>query len=226
METILSDRKNHVKLTFRKINENTYQYIRNIGETEVEKTLIMSSNEIGIYPTTPNVTYPEYSEYIYIKFSKEVVVEGNGEVDFFVKAPVGIVLALKNNEVFDGFTLNEKHALYGSLVKGVLTRYFTSKIYFSKPNDLSFSEAAVKVKVINASDEVAKVSRIVFPITGIPVYYGSNGYEAFYTNVAMKIVNHEIAEVTVLDEEPLVNLRKSPIKIGSLKKSFIMEWGI
>lgn len=225
-EAILSDNIGHVKLIFRSIGKGTYQYVREIGESEIENTLITSDNEVGIYPTTPNIIYPEYSEFVYVRFSNEVIIESGGETEFFIKAPVGIVLTLENEEIFDGFTLNEKHALYGSLVKGVLARYFVSKIHFEKPSNIAFGEAVVKVKIANVFDEVANVSKIVFPTTGVPLYYSVDGYEAFYANVIMKVIDRGIAEITVLDEKPFDNLKESPVKIGSPKKSFVMEWGI
>ncbi len=225
-EVTLSNSRSGVELMFKKIGENVFQYRRKIGEVTVEKKLVIHDGVVGIYPTTPNIVYPEYSEYVYVKFLEEIVVESNSKAEFFIKAPLGVALTLSDNKMFDGFTLNEKHALYGSLVKGVLTRYYSSKIYFEKPNDIVFGESAVKIEINNTSNEVAKVGKVVFPATGTSLYYGVDGYEAFYANIIMKIMDQGIAEVIVSEEKPVENLIESPIKIGSPKKSFIMEWGI
>jgi len=224
-EVTLKDIVHRLLISFKRFSQNIFLYKRSIGEHIIEKKLVIKDNTVGIYPASPALVNSEYSEYVYIKLKKGVVIEKDASIFFYVKAPISIALTTSANNVFDTFTFNEKHALYGTLIRGVLTRYMVSDVHLNKPKTF-FGEALVKIHVINSFKKAVEVSRIVFPVTGTPVFYKNGDVESWYGEVILKIIDDETAEVMVSENKPREDLAESPVKAGSLKKSFTMEWGI
>jgi len=185
---------------------------------------------VPLYPVfTPNII----TKYVEIEFEANIVIPGYRNIVSFIKMPVDIgvyVYDEKNNyyliDVFETNTIN--YSLYGSIVEGVIARYYKSPVY----NDLvkpSFGEAVSKIRIINKHEKIVEVGRIVLDAQIIKMYYKPGTWEAYTQEIYMNILSRDKAIITYGKPfvENIVEINDPEgFKPPKLRSSNEMIWGL
>ncbi len=177
-------------------------------------------------------------ECIYLRFSKPVIVDSNDKTVVTAVAPIdyGIIAWSRDQRSYslvDSFpetSVPYKLALYGPPTQGVLCRFFN--VDPERPHGPGL--APIRIKIINETGSVARVSSVVIPLDSVNIFYKPGTWVAMMSNVTMILESNSIASIHP-DSEPLsADFEKSPdIVRGGIspigyvaeRKLFKMIWG-
>lgn len=211
--------------------DGVYRYRRRLGNAEVEK-IFLRDQEIILNPVEPVNLPRSITNYLFIQLSKPIVVEPVSSVEIYTTFPIEIgVFVAKGSilEDIDVFSfLNPKYALYGEPRGGVIARFWQSDVFSKQPNVDPLENGIMKLRIQNLSDYWCEVSKVVFDIYAMKIYYSD---EVVSSIAEMRIHSRKIAETTFLDKPMFEGMRKAielytARKIPILATKFTMEWGV
>ncbi len=214
-------------------NESNLTYIRYCGEKPCVSKKIQGKPRIELIPLYPVFTPSIVTKYVEIEFEDNIIIPRYGVMVFYVKMPVDIgvyVYDEKNNyyliDVFETSIIN--YSLYGSIVEGIIARYYKSPVYSDlvKP---SFGEAVSKIRIINKHEKIVEVGRIVLDAQIIKMYYRPGTWEAYTQEIYMNILSRDKAIITYGKPfiENIVEINDPEgFKPPKLRSSNEMIWGL
>lgn len=217
-------------------NSNVLEYVRKSDKGEVKRRLIYGKPRIILQPTYP-VFYPEYprriTNYILIKLLDEVDVEPSSTIEFHIHIPVDLAVIEESKNTYsflDVIPLTKvKYTLYGSVVDGVIARYYESKVYIE---NLEYTGepglALAKVRVINKSHEWVKITRILVDSIALKLYYRENTWEAYIRLVELTTTTPRAGVVSYgkcFEENVREALDPPELKVPLIQPKTLMPWG-
>ncbi|MDD4300579.1 MAG: DUF432 domain-containing protein [Methanomicrobium sp.] len=211
--------------------ENGLYHYKREGSCGSFETFISPSNgRIHITPVEPVNLPKNITRLLEIEFER-ILISPHSEEKFFMTFPIeiGIFLESINSiEVVDLFSLaNIKYSLYGTPTNGEIVRYHKSSIRKVMQDVDSKKEGVLELNLINNSDSIASVSKIVLDGYGMKIYYDK---DLVSMNAQMKIYQKNSATTEFLNLPLLPDMNKSielymMRNISVLKKYYTMEWG-
>jgi hypothetical protein len=176
-------------------------------------------------------------ECLYLKLSTPIIVDSRDRVAMSLVAPVdyGVVAVGgdKSYNLVDSFpeaSIPYKLALYGPPTQGVLCRFY--RVDLEKPQGPGL--AGVRVRVVNETGEVARVSSIVVPLDRVKVFYKPGTWVAMFNNISMILESRSVASIYPDPEPASADFEESPdvVRDGTRpigyvvgRGEFKMVWG-
>lgn len=220
-EFIIDDER---EFNIKRISSNVYQYERyENNELKLTKIIVSDLLRLGIYPITPQNVPSKYAEYMMIVFDP-IVLENNSSLICYLTMPIEIGITVSNS-IIDVLSLNTtKYSLYGTPERGIICRYYKSKVYTDLQTlyPLPLREAIVSCKLKNYSGSTKSISKIVFPIEGIDLYY--NDIYAYFDMLDITIESKIIDIVNIKIASMEWNANKTNFG-KEAKNTYLMEWG-
>ncbi|MEM0215669.1 MAG: DUF432 domain-containing protein [Archaeoglobaceae archaeon] len=208
-----------------------YCYFRTFRDSKVEK-LIFSDAEVYVNPVEPVNLPKNITNYLYIGFRKPVLIAPVSKAEIYLTFPIEIGVIIKKNGEFEDIDvfsfLNAKYTLYGEPKGGVIARYWESEVFGKIPEVEPFKEGIMKLRISNLSNSWCEVSKAVFDVYGMKIYYNKNAVSSV---AEMRIHSRRVADTSFFDE-PLFGDMKKSIELYSartipiLSTKFTMEWGL
>lgn len=208
-----------------------YRYRRKLGNSEIEK-IFLSDQEVILNPVEPVNLPRSITNYLFIQFSKPVLVEPVSSVEIYLTFPIEIGVFVAKGNVLDEIDvfsfINPKYALYGEPRGGIIARFWQSEVFSNPPNVDFLEKGVMKLRIQNLSDYWCEVSKVVFDVFAMKMYYG----DGIVSSIAeMKIQSRRIAETSFLDKPMFEGMKKAielyaARRIPILATKFTMEWGI
>ncbi|MEM1579363.1 MAG: DUF432 domain-containing protein [Archaeoglobaceae archaeon] len=211
-------------------DEGFLRYHRKLGSEEIEKILVKDS-EIIVNPVEPVNLPKNITNYLLIQFEKPILLEPVSSVEVFLTFPIEIGVFITKNWAFEDIDifslLRPKFALYGEPRGGVIARYWCSGVFSRIPKVDPLENGIIKLKIENLSDSWCEVTKAVFDVYGMKIYYS----ESLVSSIAeLRVHSRRVAE-TIFVDKPLLNGMMKAIelyvakKIPILSTKFTMEWG-
>lgn len=211
-------------------DDDFLNYHRKMGSEEVEKILLKNS-EIILNPIEPVNLPKSITNYLLIQFEKPIILEPASSIEVFLTFPIEIGVFITKNESFEDVDifsfLKPKFALYGAPRGGVIARYWHSGVFSKIPKVDPIENGVMKLGIKNLSDSWCEVTKAVFDVYGMKIYYNEN----LVSSIAeLRLHSRRVAE-TIFVDKPLLNGMMKAIelyiakKIPILSTKFTMEWG-
>ena len=163
-----------------RVSENAFSYFRKNSDGEIiEKMIPVKSEKIKIElaPVRPLNHPARRTNYVFLKFDKEIYLSSNSAASIFVHCPIEIGVFLINDsdkESLDWFTcnsLNSRFGLYGSPDTGTLCKYAEVTLATDMTDSIPYVEGVMKIIIENNLDSGQTISKVIFPITDNSLYY-------------------------------------------------------
>jgi len=176
LELVLPD----TEIKIERVGENAFSYFRKNSDGEIiEKMIPVKSEKIKIElaPVRPLNHPARRTNYVFLKFDKEIYLSSNSAASIFVHCPIEIGVFLINDydkESLDWFTcnsLNSRFGLYGSPDTGTLCKYAEVTLATDMTDSIPYVEGVMKIIIENNLDSGQTVSKVIFPITDNSLYY-------------------------------------------------------
>ena len=208
-----------IKARIAKGKEKSFFYSRVDSEgNQVEK--IIPTNEgkikIEIAPIRP-LNYPaRRTNFVFLKFEKEVFLSEGASTSFLVRCPIEIGIFLihdSHKDSMDSFTCDPsrgRFGLYGSPDTGILCKYFKVPIVTSELDSEIYQNCVIRLSFENQLDRGYSIERVVFPITDHSIYYENE--KAQIDPLQVKLRKRGVVEFAEAAETPFQNMtwNKSP----------------
>ncbi len=211
-------------------SDSFYLYSRDCGGAHREKVITSESGTILIHPVEPLSTPKPVTRFLEIRFPATMM-EPQSEKNLYLTFPLDIGVFIEgkgDTENIDVFSLNSpQYSLYGPSDRGVITRYYESRISGMIPETDPVREGVMKLTLKNSTRSWLEVSRAVFDNTNMSLSYD----EIVAMVGGMDLHNNLVAETSILDR-PLREGMKRSIGLSSGRrifaeqKAFLMEHGI
>ena len=168
------------EIKIERVGENAFSYFRKNSDGEIiEKMIPVKSEKIKIElaPVRPLNHPARRTNYVFLKFDKEIYLSSNSAASIFVHCPIEIGVFLINDsdkESLDWFTcnsLNSRFGLYGSPDTGTLCKYAEVTLATDMTDSIPYVEGVMKIIIENNLDSGQTVSKVIFPITDNSLYY-------------------------------------------------------
>ena len=220
-----------VRITLERHPEH-YVYRRESKGDVVERILLSRKGRLVINPIEPVNLPRQVCNHLEISFKKPVIIEPKFRKTFFLTFPVdiGVFVTGKGDvELIDVFSfVRPKYTLYGDPRNGLICRYWESDPSLPLPSPDPLREGVMRLEVRNADREWAEVSRAVFNVYLMSIYYSD---DLVFSNAEMDILSKKVAETRFILSPLKDGMRKSveiftPRKVPGLSKKFFMEWGL
>ena len=219
------DVENSLDLTFpnntiklEKIGENAFSYIRKDAEENiVEKMIPAKSNQIQVEvaPIRPLNHPARRTNYVFLKFDKEIYLSHNSAASIFVHCPIeiGIFLIHKSDrESLDWVTcnpLNSRFGLYGQPDTGTLCKYAEVSLATDYQDSVPYVEGVMKIVIENTLDSGQTVSKVIFPITDNSLYYENS--KTVIDGIRVTLRKRAVVSIADVKTDPLsTDWTKSP----------------
>jgi len=176
LELVLPD----TEIKIERVGENAFSYFRKNSDGEIiEKMIPVKSEKIKIElaPVRPLNHPARRTNYVFLKFDKEIYLSSNSAASIFVHCPIEIGVFLihdSDKESLDWFTcnsLNSRFGLYGSPDTGTLCKYAEVTLATDMTDSIPYVEGVMKIIIENNLDSGQTVSKVIFPITDNSLYY-------------------------------------------------------
>ncbi|MEM2855635.1 MAG: DUF432 domain-containing protein [Candidatus Nitrosocaldaceae archaeon] len=203
---------------------NSYVYEKYEDEELKESKLIASEDtlKMDILPITPINVPGKYASYMMLEFNP-IILSPKSSFTCYLTMPVEIGVCV-DNTIIDTYSLGyTKYVLYGNPERGIICRYNKSNIYEEIPHLTPLIDAAVRCTLINNTDQLKSISKIVYPIEGADMYY-KDAY-AYFDGVVATIETKFIVDIVSVEVKE-VEWNANKTRLGKqFKSSYIMEWG-
>ena len=173
----------NTRIRFQKISDNAFSYFRENSEGKIiEKIIPVKSDNIKIElaPISP-LNYPaRRTNYVFLKFDKEIYLSENSAASIFVHCPIEIGIFLihnSNHESFDWVTCNpltSRFGLYGTPDTGTLCKYAEVSLASDYDDSISYVEGVMQIVIENTLSFGQTISKVIFPITDNSLYYDNS----------------------------------------------------
>ena len=176
LELVLPD----TEIKIERVSENAFSYFRKNSDGEIiEKMIPVKSEKIKIElaPVRPLNHPARRTNYVFLKFDKEIYLSSNSAASIFVHCPIEIGIFLINGsdrESLDWVTcdsLNSRFGLYGSPDTGTLCKYAEVTLATDMTDSIPYVEGVMKIILENNLTSGQTVSKVIFPITDNSLYY-------------------------------------------------------
>ena len=163
-----------------RIGDNAFSYFRKNADGDiVEKMIPLKSDKIKIElaPIRPLNHPARRTNYVFLKFDKEIYLSSNSAASIFVHCPIEIGIFLihdSDKESLDWFTcdsLNSRFGLYGPPDTGTLCKYAEVTLATDLTDSIPYVEGVMKIIIENNLNSGQTVSKVIFPITDNSLYY-------------------------------------------------------
>lgn len=170
----------NISIKLQRVSENAFSYSRIDSEGNVtEKMMPAKSNKIQIElaPIRPLNHPARRTDYVFLKFDKEIYLSENSAASIFVNCPIEIGIFLiheQNRESLDWVTCNpldSRFGLYGPPDTGTLCKYAKVTLATDMSDSISYVEGVMKILIENTLSAGQNVSKVIFPITNNSIYY-------------------------------------------------------
>jgi len=167
-------------IKFQRISDNAFSYFRENSEGKIiEKIIPVKSNDIKIElaPIRPLNHPARRTNYVFLKFDKEIHIGENSAASIFVHCPIeiGIFLIHNNNyESLDWVTcnpLNSRFGLYGLPDTGTLCKYAQVSLATDYDDSISYVHGVLQIVIENTLSFAQTISKVIFSITDNRLYY-------------------------------------------------------
>ena len=211
---------------------NGLLYKRKCMEEEVENIFLSSNSKVLINPIEPLHMPKELTPYLLIEFEKSIFIEPMARKIIFIKFPVEIgifVHGKRDYQIIDILSLaKQKYTLYGSIISGIICKYWKSDVYFTMPEVNQIYEGVIELSMKNTTTRWVEVTKAVCNAYGMKIYY-SNDMVSMKAN--MKIISKTIAEIGFVGSHLEKGMKRSlelytSKKIPMIATKFLMEEGI
>lgn len=202
-----------------KDNEKRFFYSRIDSEgNQVEKIIPTDQDKITIEiaPIRP-LNYPaRRTNFVFLKFEKEVFLSEAASTSFLARIPIEVGIFLVHNghkDSMDSFSCDPSRArfgLYGSPDTGILCKYFKVPIVTSDFDSEIYQSCVIKLSFENQLDRGYSIEKVVFPITDHSIYYEND--KAQIDPLHVKLRKRGVVEFAEATEVPYENMTwaKSP----------------
>ena len=155
---------------------STLTYKRYSGSELASEAMIVSDEDpvvIGVFPAPPLFTPKNVAKNVYLKFKSPIIVDQGSEAVIYAKMPmeIGVYRQAKDEEILlDAFSLGrQQYALYGTPENGSICRYAETEASTDKDKVAveEYTEASVRIRISNITDNVVKVSKVIIPMEGV-----------------------------------------------------------
>jgi len=176
LELVLPD----TEIKIERVGDNAFSYFRKNSDGKIiEKMIPVKSEKIKIElaPIRPLNHPARRTNYVFLKFDKEIYLSSNSAASIFVHCPIEIGIFLINGsdrESLDWITcdsLNSRFGLYGSPDTGTLCKYAEVTLATDMTDSIPYVEGVMKIILENNLDSGQTVSKVIFPITDNSLYY-------------------------------------------------------
>ena len=219
------DVENSLDLTFpnntiklEKIGENAFSYIRKDAEENiVEKMIPAKSNQIQVEvaPIRPLNHPARRTNYVFLKFDKEIYLSHNSAASIFVHCPIEIGIFLiheSDRESLDWVTcnpINSRFGLYGQPDTGTLCKYAEVSLATDYQDSIPYVEGVMKIVIENTLDSGQTVSKVIFPITDNSLYYENS--KTVIDGIRVTLRKRAVVSIADVKTDPLsTDWTKSP----------------
>ena len=206
------------KIKLEKIGENAFLYFRkDTDENIVEKMIPTKSNEIQveIAPIRPLNHPARRTNYVFLKFDKEIYLSHNSAASIFVHCPIEIGIFLIHElgrESLDWFTcnsLNSRFGLYGPPDTGTLCKYAQVSLATDYQDSVPYVEGVMKIVIENTLSSGQTVSKVIFPITDNSLYYENS--KTVIDGIKVTLRKRAVVSIADVKTDPLsTDWTKSP----------------
>jgi hypothetical protein len=208
-----------VVVKIRREDGKNYLYSRVDSEGNLIEKLIPSQDNkitIEVAPIRP-LNYPaRRTNFVYLKFDKEVFLSENASTSFLARCPIEIGVFLihdSHKDSMDWFTCNpanSRFGLYGAPDTGKLCKYYRVPIVKDEFDSEPYLNCVMKLHFENLLDRGYSITKVIFPITDHFLFYEGDKAQLDSLNVTLRkrmIVEYvETAEVPLKD----IKWKKSP----------------
>ncbi len=210
------------RLVLHRLSEDLVTIDRYIGTEHVSSINVSLSpdEKIRLLPLPPKGGSLK-ARCLYLSLQhKPVVISPKKTVTLFLSIPFDLGVFVEK-EIVDIIPLCKvKYALYGPSDLGVLCRYIDHRVIGTcKERFLG----DVKIKISNATDSKARVSKIVVPLESISAFLSDDGSVCF-NEFYMIIKNHESAEVST-GLTPSKDMKNIVFSSSFNIRQYIMRYG-
>jgi hypothetical protein len=170
----------NTSIRFQKISDNAFSYFRENSEGKIiEKIIPVKSDDIKIElaPIRPLNHPARRTNYVFLKFDKEIYLSENSAASIFVHCPIEIGIFLihnSNHESLDCITCNpltSRFGLYGTPDTGTLCKYAKVLLASDYDDSISYVNGVMQIVIENTLSFGQTISKVIFPITDNSLYY-------------------------------------------------------
>ena len=200
------------------VGENAFSYYRKDSEGKItEKMIPTKSNEIQIElaPIRPLNHPARRTNYVFLKFDKEIYLGVDSAASIFVHCPIEVGVFLINDShraSLDWITcnpLNSRFGLYGSPDTGTLCKYAKVSLATGYDDSIPYVEGVLKIIIENNLKSSQSVSKVIFPITDNSLYYKDT--KAIIDGIKVTMKKRAVVSVADVKIDPLsTDWAKSP----------------
>ena len=161
-------------------DEGHFSYLRKDSEGNIVEKIIPSVSKkikIEVAPIR-SLNYPaRRTNFVYLKFDKEVFLSKGASTSFLVRCPIEIGIFLvheSNKDSMDWFTCDpssSRFGLYGAPDTGKLCKYYKVPIVKSELDSELHLSCVMKVSFVNLLERGYSITKAIFPITDHLLYY-------------------------------------------------------
>ncbi|MDH3678255.1 MAG: DUF432 domain-containing protein, partial [Nitrosopumilus sp.] len=223
----------NTKIRIERIGDKAFSYTRKNSEDVISEKIIPSkSNEIEVElaPISPLNHPARRTDYLFLKFDKDIFLSEESAASVFVHCPIEIGLFLIHNsqrDSLDWITCDPAHSrfgLYGSPDNGTLCKYANVSMAKDMDDSISYINGVMKVVLENKLNTGQSVSKVIFPITDNSIYYSDS--KAIIDGIKVTLKKRAVVSIADVKVDPIsTNWKKSPTwEITSAASS--MEMGL
>ena len=208
----------NTKIKIERVGEKAYSYIRKNSEDQIsEKIIPTKSNtlKIELCPIRPLNHPARRTNYVFLKFDKDIFLSESSAATVYVHFPIEIGLFLVHDSHRDSIDwvtcdpLNSRFGLYGTPDTGTLCKYAD----VSLANDMSDSEPYVngvmKILIENNLSSGQSVGKVIFPITDNSIYYSDS--KAIMDGIKVTLRKRAVVSIADVKTDPIsTDWTKSP----------------
>ena len=169
-----------VEVRISKDDEGNFSYLRKDSEGNVTEKIIPSISkkiQIEVAPIRP-LNYPaRRTNFVYLKFDKEVFLSEGASTSFLVRCPVEVGIFLvrgSHKDSMDWFTCDpssSRFGLYGAPDTGKLCKYYKVPIVKSELDSELHLSCVMRVSFENLLERGYSITKAIFPVTDHLLYY-------------------------------------------------------
>ena len=183
-----------VEIRISREDENNFSYLRKDPEGNVAEKIIPSESSIKIEvaPIRP-LNYPaNRTNFVYLKFNKQVFLSEDASTSFLVRCPIEIGIFLvrdSHKDSMDWFTCDPSEArfgLYGSPDTGKLCKFYKVPIVKDELDSEPYHNCVMRVNFKNLLQRGYSITKAIFPITDHFLYYKEDKVQLDPLNVTLR----------------------------------------
>ncbi len=206
-------------------------YRRTLDEEEVEKQLVMDTDQLTIEPVEPVNLPKEITPHLCIEFEHPIMLGPRGRQRVYLTVPIEIGILARQNAVLediDCFSLSKiKYTLYGEIQSGVLCRHWASPVYCDRPSPDPLYEGVLALDIVNRAQRWCELTQAVFEAGGMRLYYSK---KIVTMRAKMRLLSDILAETEFYDQPLIKGMTKATElytakRIPGIATKFVMESG-